>query len=87
MSALRRAQSVCRRQATAAPQTECDGSESAACAAVAGHGGGRAVRCCCAAGAADSCVGAELPAFERCVVAMAGVARAIVDVHGSTAIF
>lgn len=82
MSALRPAQSVSRCQTIAAPQTERRSSGAATCAAVAGRGGGRAMCCCCAAGAADVGVGAELLAFECSVVAMAGVALAVVEVHG-----
>ena len=84
MSALRRAQSDRRRQASAALQPERSSSESAAFASVAGRGWGRAMCCCCAAGAADFGIGAELLAFERYDLAMAGVALAVVDVRGST---
>ena len=82
MSALRRAQSRCRRQATAALQTECRSAESAAYASLAGHGCCRAVCCYCAAGAVVFGVGASLLAFGHNVLSVAGVALAIVDVHG-----
>ena len=73
MSALRLAQSVRRRQATAALQAECRSSESAAYASLAGHGCGRALCCCCVAGAAVSGDGASLLAAEYYVLSVAGV--------------